>query len=263
MEKKPLVGISTNEIVNFNGRQISHSTGQRYVNAVMRFSTVIPILIPSFLSKYDIETLINKLDGVVLTGGRANIEPKHYDGKKFPPDEPIDPGRDNVVLEIIPKCIEMGVPIFGICRGIQEINVALGGTIYYRVHQVEGMKDHRMPRGDDVTIKEIFALRHNINFTEDNSYFKKLTGKDRFKVNSLHGQGINKLGNNLKIEALSEDNLIEAISIESHPSFGIAVQWHAEFEPEKQENYLNKKLFEEFGKACRNFCDKKSNSIRS
>ena len=129
--KKPLVGISTNEIVNFNGRQISHSTGLRYVNAVMRFSNVIPILIPSFLSKRDIETLLNKLDGVVLTGGRANIEPKHYDGKNFPPDELIDPGRDDVVLEIIPQCIDMGVPIFGICRGIQEINVALGGTIYY------------------------------------------------------------------------------------------------------------------------------------
>ena len=96
--KKPLVGISTNEIVNFNGRQISHSTGQRYVNAVMRFSNVIPILIPSFLSKYDIETLINKLDGVVLTGGRANIEPKHYDGKKFPPDEPIDASSVKPVL---------------------------------------------------------------------------------------------------------------------------------------------------------------------
>ena len=250
MKKKPLIGISTNEIINFNGRQVSHSTGQRYVESVMKFSNVIPILIPSFLKKEDIYLLLNQLDGIVLTGGRANIEPHHYNGKEFPPDEPIDPGRDAIVLEIIPKCIDLGVPIFGICRGIQEINVAQGGTIFYRVHEVEGMHDHRMPRGEEVTIKEIFTLRHEIFYTDNDSYFKKLTNTNSFKVNSLHGQGIKKLGKNLKIEAYSDDNLIEAISIENHPSFGVAVQWHAEFEPDKTENFLNKKLFEEFGNAC-------------
>ena len=253
MKKKPIIGISTNEILNFNGRQISHSTGQRYVESVMKFSNVIPILIPSFLSKDDIDVLINQLDGIVLTGGRANIEPHHYKGKKFPPDEPVDPARDEIVLKIIPKCIDQGIPIFGICRGIQEINVALGGTIFYRVHEVKGMQDHRMPRGDDVSIKEIFRLRHDIYYTKNDSYFKKLTNTDSFKVNSLHGQGIEKLGKNLKIEAYSDDSLIEAVSIENHPSFGVGVQWHAEFEPHKNQNFLNKKLFEEFGKACREY----------
>ena len=249
MNKKPIIGISTNEIINFNGRQISHSTGQRYVESVMKFSNVIPILIPSFLNQEDIKILISQLDGILLTGGRANIEPQHYNGNKFPNDEPIDPGRDAVVLEIIPKCINLGVPIFGICRGIQEINVALGGTIFYRVHQVEGMNDHRMPKGDNVSVKEIFSLKHNIDYTE-NSYFRKLTNSNNFKVNSLHGQGINKLGKHLKVEAYSDDNLVEAISIENHSSFAVAVQWHAEYQPEKNENLLNKRLFEEFGKAC-------------
>ena len=192
--------------------------------------------------------------GVVLTGGRANIEPKHYDGKNFPPDEPIDPGRDDVVLEIIPQCIDMGVPIFGICRGIQEINVALGGTIYYRVHQIEGMDDHRMPRGDDVTVEQVFKLKHRIDFVK-NGYFSKLLKKDSCLVNSLHGQAIDIIANNLKIEALSDDGIIEAVSIPDHPSFAVGVQWHAEYEPEKNE--LNRCLFAEFGSACSIYSKKK------
>ena len=255
MSIKPIVGIATNEIINFNGRQRSHSTGKRYVASVMNFSGVIPILIHACIEKDDLEFLLDKIHGVVLTGGRANVEPHHYDGVEFPEDEPVDPDRDRVVLDIIPKCVDRTMPIFGICRGIQEINVSFGGTLFYRVHQVEGKKDHRMPSSQDAPIEQIFKPRHEIDFTK-NGIFQHLVGGKKFVVNSLHGQGIDKLGKGLDVEAYSNDGLIEAISIKGYPSFGVGVQWHAEFHPERQENLLNKKLFELFGNACSDYANK-------
>ena len=149
MAIRPIVGIITNETIGFNGRQISHSTGKRYVDAVMRFAKVVPILIPTCISDYDLGALLDTIDGLVLTGGRANIEPKHYGGRDFPADEFIDPDRDRLVLDIIPRCVKREMPIFGICRGIQEMNVVYGGTLFYRVHQESGKNDHRMPRDED------------------------------------------------------------------------------------------------------------------
>ena len=251
---KPIIGISTNEITNFGGRQISHSTGLRYVNAVAKFTNGIPILIPSYIKNDDLDQLLKKLDGIVLTGGRANVEPHHYGGDPFPPDEPIDVGRDEIVLQLIPKCTNLGIPIFGICRGIQEMNVAYGGTLHYRVHLLPNKNDHRMPRGDDVSVKEIFILKHRIDFVE-NGYFTKLINKTNCLVNSLHGQAIDKIADSLKIEAFSDDGIIEAITIPDHPSFAVGVQWHAEYEPENHD--LNKCLFKEFGTACLEFSRKK------
>ena len=252
MKIKPIVGIITSETVGFNGRQLSHSTGKRYVDSVMNFSKVIPILIPACIGKNDLRTLLATIDGVVLTGGRANIEPQHYGGREFPIDEPIDPDRDKVVLDIIPECLKREMPIFGICRGIQEINVACGGTLFYRVHHENGKNDHRMPQNDDAAIEDIFKPKHEIRFTENN-LFTTFLEKDRFTVNSLHGQGIDKLGRGLTVEAYSEDGLIEAISITDYKAFGVGVQWHAEFHPEREENKLNKILLKKFGESCMAF----------
>ena len=155
---------------------------------------------------------------------------------------------------MIPKCVRLGIPIFGICRGIQEMNVAYGGTLHYPVHLLDDKNDHRMPRGDDVTVKQIFKLKHRIDFVK-NGYFSKLLKKDSCLVNSLHGQAIDIIANNLKIEALSDDGIIEAVSIPDHPSFAVGVQWHAEYEPEKNE--LNRCLFAEFGSACSIYSKKK------
>ena len=246
---KPIVAIATNETIGFNGRQVLYSTGKRYAYSIMKFSDVLPILLPSCIDKHDLDNLIDKIHGIVLTGGRANVEPHHYSGLKFPKDEPIDPERDEIVLDLIPKCINRGMPIFGICRGIQEMNVACGGSLYYRVHSQSGKMDHRMPQNADASVEEIFKPKHIVKFT-DNSIFNDLVGGKSFVVNSLHGQGIKDLGKNLKVEAYSDDGLIEAISIENYSSFGVGVQWHVEFCPEREENVLNKKLFESFGQAC-------------
>ncbi|MEL0042618.1 MAG: gamma-glutamyl-gamma-aminobutyrate hydrolase family protein, partial [Candidatus Puniceispirillum sp.] len=119
MTCKPIIGISTNETVGFNGRQLSYSTGKRYANAVMQFADAIPVLVPSCIDSSDLDTVLGSLHGLVLTGGRANVEPHHFNGPTFPEDEPIDPERDRVALDLIPACVEKGIPIFGICRGIQ------------------------------------------------------------------------------------------------------------------------------------------------
>ncbi|MDC0649699.1 gamma-glutamyl-gamma-aminobutyrate hydrolase family protein [Alphaproteobacteria bacterium] len=257
MGSKPIVGIITNEAVGFNGRQRLHSAGKRYVDAVMNFANVVPILIPACIKKSDVGPLLDMLDGVVLTGGRANIEPHNYGGQAFPDDEVIDPDRDKTVLGIIPECVQRHIPIFGICRGIQEINVAYGGTIFYRVHQQNDKEDHRMPQNDDASLEEIFKPRHQVMFTE-NSLFKEFLEQDTFRVNSLHGQGIDQLGAGLTAEAYSPDGLIEAISISDYKSFAVAIQWHAEFHPERDENYLNKLLFQKFGDSCQQFHAAKS-----
>ena len=135
---------------------------------------------------------------------------------------------------------------------IQEIHFACGGTLFYRVHHEIGKNDHRMPQNDDAALDDIFKPKHEISFTEHN-FFRTLLKKDRFTVNSLHGQGIDKLGGGLTVEAYSEDGLIEAISVTDYKAFGVGIQWHAEFHPEKEENKLNKILFKKFGESCMAF----------
>ena len=231
-----------------------HSTGRRYIESLVNYADCFAVQIPSMGEYYNYDELIKNLDGIMLTGGRANIEPRHYGGDSFPSDEIIDPDRDTTVLNLIPACIKAGKPILGICRGLQEINVAFGGTIHYRVHLLPGKNDHRMPQNLDFLTEEIFALRHTVKFTPD-GYFHSLMGQDTYMVNSLHGQGIDKLGNGLTVEGISDDGVIEAIRITDHPSFGIGVQWHAEFMPDLSENSLSRRLFEEFGKAAKTFID--------
>ena len=237
-----------------------HSVGQRYVNAVMEFSDVIPTLIPTCLSKRDLRDYISNIDGVLLTGGRANIEPHHFGGKEFPKDEIIDPARDYTALNLIKECTKLRMPIFGICRGIQEINVAYGGTLIYRVHECNGKKDHRMPQNDDASVEEIFRPRHVVKFPRQ-GLLENFTGESQVVVNSLHGQGIDRLGDGLNLEATSEDGLVEALSVTGYETFGIGIQWHAEFHPERPENYINRVLFKRFGVSCREFQSKRLRTI--
>ena len=183
----------------------------------------MPFIIPAMGEKLDIQATVDSIDGLLLTGGRANVEPHHYGGPPFPDDEPIDPARDGVVLPLVRACIEQEVPIFGICRGIQEMNVALGGSLHYRVHLLPGKDDHRMPRHPDVTMEEVFKLRHNIALT-DGGLFAELTGKSKLMVNSLHGQGIDRLADDFVLEAITEDGVIEGIRLANDPTFTVGVQ---------------------------------------
>ena len=245
---KPLVCVSASLAPVFDARYIAHVTGEKNIDAVQRFADCVPVILPALGTRLEMESFLRHIDGVVLTGARANVEPHHFGGEPFPDDEPIDPARDATVIPLIQAAVAAKVPVFGICRGIQEINVALGGSLHYRLHTLPDTDDHRMPRHDDVTIEEIFELRHSISLTPG-GYLQKLAGCEEVMVNSLHGQGIDRIADCLQVEATSPDGVIEAVAAKDQSSFTVGVQWHAEWKPEEHD--LSRQLFEEFGEAAR------------
>jgi len=245
---KPLVGIPVSIHRPPENRLNIHGSSENYIRAVADAAQAVPVLIPAMAEKTDFSSLIEHLDGLFLTGGRANVEPHHFGGPPFPDNEMRDPARDNTVLPLIRACIDAGVPVFGSCRGIQEINVALGGSLHYRVHQIPGMMDHRMAHDRKETIEERFRLRHALKLTPG-SYLESLAGAAEVMVNSLHGQGIDRLADGLVIEGVSPDGLIEAVRLQGARAFTVGVQWHVEWRP--AEHPLGKALFEEFGEAAR------------
>ena len=244
----PLVCVSASVMELENRRHLVHGTGAKNIDAVERFAGCVPVMLPALGERLDVESFVERIDGLVLTGGRANVEPRHYDGPPFPDDEPIDPERDATALAMVRACIAAQVPVFGICRGIQEMNVALGGSLHYRLHLLEDKDDHRMPRHDDVTVEEIFRLRHPVRLARG-GLFERLAGASEVMVNSLPGQGIDKLADALEVEAITPDGVIEGVRLEDDRTFTVGVQWHAEWKPEEHD--LSRKLFEEFGRAAR------------
>lgn len=245
---RPLICVSANAIEAAHRRHLVHATGERNVHSLVRMVDCIPLLLPPVGAAMDIGELLSRVDGVVLTGGRSNVEPHHYGGPPFPPDEIVDPARDTLVLPLVRACIAARVPVFGICRGIQEINVALGGSLHYRIHQLSGKNDHRRPQHDDVTPEEVYRLNHVVKLTAG-GLFQSLTGCDEMMVNSLHGQGVDRLGEGLVVEATSPDGVIEGLRYEDDTQFIVGVQWHAEWQPE--EHPLSAALYTAFGKAAR------------
>jgi len=241
------VGVSASVLELENRRHRVHGTGAKNVDAVERCAGCVPVMLPPLGERLDIESFVERIDGLVLTGGRANVEPHHYEGPPFPDDEPIDPERDATVLAMVRACVAAEVPVFGICRGIQEMNVALGGSLHYRLHLLDDKDDHRMPRHDDVTVEEIFRLRHPVRLSPG-GLFERLAGASEVMVNSLHGQGIDVLADALEIEAVAPDGVIEGLRLKDDRTFTVGVQWHAEWKPEEHE--LSRKLFEEFGRAA-------------
>ena len=245
---KPLVCVPASHIeVRPEGYRV-HATGSNCVESVEQFSECVPIILPALADRIEVESFAARIDGLLLTGGRANIEPHHYGGDPFPDDEFVDPGRDNTVLPLVRACVDAEVPVFGICRGIQELNVALGGTLHYRVHQVPGMDDHRMPQRENLTAEEVFELRHAVHLTRGGT-FEALVGRSQVMVNSLHGQGIDRLSERLEVEARSPDGVIEGVRLRDDRAFTVGVQWHAEWKP--AEHTLSLALFREFGAAAR------------
>jgi putative glutamine amidotransferase len=242
---KPVVGITAGTIFLHGHSVPQYGSGDRYIRAVVKGACATPFLIPSLGDVHDFEHVVENIDGLFLPGGRANVEPHHYEGPPFPEDEIRDPRRDATVLPLIRACIDAGVPVFGVCRGHQEINVALGGTLHYRVHLLEGKLDHRMPREGDIEHK--FGLRHPVILTEG-GYFGGLAKETQVMVNSLHGQGVEKLAPGTDIEAVAPDGLIEGFSVSGAKRFAVGVQWHAEWRYD--EHGLATELFREFGEAA-------------
>ena len=223
-----------------------HAVGEKYIAAVTQAADCLPLLIPVLESPLDITEILRRVDGIFFTGSPSNVEPKHYAGPDSVPGTLHDPHRDATTLALIPRAVASGVPVFGVCRGFQEMNVAMGGTLHQRVQEVAGFADHREDK--DQPLEAQYAPVHDV-VLEPGSLLRRLAGTDRVRVNSLHAQGVDRLGPDLAVEARAPDGLIEAFSVRSAPAFALAVQWHPEWQV--MNNEFSKALFAEFGKAAR------------
>ncbi len=244
IEYRPVVGIicSFNDIDGFP----RHMLGDKYPRAVHDVCEAVPVAIPAYGDGYDIDSLLARLDGVVLTGGAANVEPHHYDGGPNRTPDLRDPRRDAVALPLARSAVAAGVPLFGICRGIQEMNVAFGGSLHQILHEVEGRFDHRRER--HLPIEEQLRPRQRVALTPG-ALLADLSATTEQVVNSLHGQGIDRLGERLEVEAVAEDGTIEAVRVRDAETFALGVQWHNEWLVDGHPFYLA--LFREFGRAVR------------
>ena len=247
--RRPVVGIIGNSH-RIENRFAIQAVGERNLRAVAEVSGAVPLMFASIPEITDVDALLDAVDGIVLTGARANVHPTRFNVDPCEKHEPYDIHRDHVALEVAEACVARGVPLFGICRGLQEMNVAFGGSLHPEIRELPGRMNHRMPRLENGEIHPdptvIFADRHEVTLVPDGA-FAKILGCRTIKVNSLHGQGILEPGERVVVEGVAEDGTIEAIRIADAPAFALGVQWHAEYDP--QRNPINRALFQAFGEA--------------
>jgi putative glutamine amidotransferase len=222
-------------------------TGRRNIDAVAGVAECTPLLIPSLPDAVGIDGLLDVLDGVVLTGGRANVHPRHYGEELSERHGEMDEDRDGVALPLVRACVDAGVPILGLCKGIQEMNVAFGGTLHPEVAELPGRHRHRMPKGcRDPAI--VFELRERVRL-RPGGVLATMLGTESIVTNSLHGQAILEPGERVVVEGWAADETIEAVSIAGAASFAIGVQWHAEYNPDVDP--VGRVLFSRLGDAAR------------
>lgn len=242
-EPPPVVGLPC--CTRMAGELNTHWVGEKYIAAVREAAGALPLLIPALGAGGAVDDLIARLDGLLLTGSRSNIEPRHYAGAASEPGTLHDPQRDGMTLPLIRAAIGKGMPVLAICRGIQELNVALGGTLHQRVHALEGRLDHRAPEGD--VARRYAHTAHAVRLTPG-GVLAQLAEAPELIVNSLHAQGIDQLAPPLVIEAAAPDGQIEGVR-HKDAGFVLGVQWHPEYRV--MENPFSRRLFAAFGAACR------------
>jgi putative glutamine amidotransferase len=243
--KRPLIGIPADRRVL--GPQAYHLAGEKYVVAALDAAGAIPVIVPALGRELNYDGLLDSLHGLLFTGSPSNVEPHHYRGDPSAAGTLHDPHRDQTTLPLIPRAVEAGVPVFGICRGFQEMNVAFGGTLWQRLHEVPGLDDHREDKEDP--FEQQYAEAHDVTLEPGGVLQRLAGGAERLQVNSLHSQGVRELGPGLTVEARAKDGVIEAFRVTAARSFALAVQWHPEWQVLK--NKFSTALFAEFGDACR------------
>jgi putative glutamine amidotransferase len=247
--KRPVVGVIGSAHLAEN-RFPAQRVGERNLMAVAEVVGALPLIFAGDPAITAIDDLLDSVDGVLLTGARANVHPEHFGAEEHPSYEPYDRRRDALALQLVRTCVARGVPLFGVCRGFQEMNVAFGGSLHPEIRELPGRLNHRMPRlpnGDihpDLAV--VYGERHDVQLTPG-GVFATLLGRETIRVNSLHGQGILEPGKRIVIEGVAEDGTIEAIRVADASSFALGVQWHAEYDP--QSNPINRALFQAFGAA--------------
>lgn len=241
----PFVGVSACRVAR--GHATAHSVVDKYVDAVVEAAAALPVLIPAIGVALTVDALLDRLDGVLLTGSPSNLDPALYGGGRRPDGDPADPYRDATTLPLIRACIERGVPLLAVCRGIQELNVALGGTLHGRLHELPERIDHRSDK--TLGYAERYRPSHPVTLSPDGLLAELYDGAATIDVNSLHGQGIDRLAPDLVVEAVAADGTIEAVSMPSGRGFVLAVQWHPEWQAASIDQH--RRLFAAFGAACR------------
>jgi putative glutamine amidotransferase len=241
---RPLIGIPADR--RMVGDHAFHMVGEKYARAVMDAAGGVPVLIPSLAEELGFDELLERLDGLVFTGSPSNVEPHRYRGAPSEPGTLHDPARDATTLPLIRKAVGAGVPVLGICRGFQEMNVAFGGTLHQKLHEVPGHFDHRDDTAQPLDVQ--YGPAHEVTL-EPGGMLRSLTDADRIQVNSLHSQGIDRLGAELAVEARAPDGVIEAFRVRDARRFALAVQWHPEWKA--MANPFSRALFAAFGQASR------------
>ena len=248
---RPVVGIPA--CIKPIGVHDYHVVGRKYVDALALAAGCTPLLLPALGDAQDNQQLLSLLDGLLLTGSASNVEPYRYGQTPHSPDMLIDTARDETTLPLIKAALAIGMPVFGICRGFQEVNVAMGGTLHQQVHAVPGRLDHREDDTQPLAVQ--YGPAHPVTL-RDGGYLQDLLGGAKsIQVNSVHGQGIDSLGAGLLAEAIAPDGQIESVRVESAKDFALAVQWHPEWKV--LDNPVSVKLFSAFGEACRRYRDNK------
>jgi putative glutamine amidotransferase len=242
---RPVIGIVA-DVRDIEGMPY-HTAQDKYLTAIWEASGAMPVVLPAFGESLDMAELVRSLDGLLLTGCVSNIEPWRYGGPMDPPAEPYDPARDATVFPLIPMALDAGLPILAVCRGFQELNVALGGTLHPRIHELPGRLDHRAPYGKP--IPELYAPAHSISIVPGSELHRLAEGADETRVNSLHWQGIDRLADRLIAEAKAPDGTIEAVRVRETPNLALGVQWHPEWKV--MDNALSRNLFGTLGDAAR------------
>ena len=248
---KPLIGIVAD--LNRKPKHPVHSVGDKYLDAVTAGASAIAFMLPALIDRpgaafseaADVDAVLDRLDGLFLTGATSNVDPARYGAQLSNPESPADTARDHVSLAMIRGAIARGMPVLGVCRGFQEINVALGGTLHQEVHKVPGLADHRERDDDPLDIQ--YGPSHPIALTHG-GLLAGMAGAPTVQVNSLHGQGVDVLAPGLAVEARAPDGLVEAYR-GTGAGFLLAVQWHPEWR--FRENPLSVKIFAAFGQAAR------------
>jgi putative glutamine amidotransferase len=240
---RPLIGIPADR--RMVGAHPFHMVGEKYARAVLDAAGAAPVLIPALAEELRFDELLERLDGLLFTGSPSNVEPHHYQGPPSAPGTLHDQARDATTLPLIQKAVEEGVPVLGICRGFQEMNVAFGGTLHQKLHEVPGYLDHRDDESQPLEVQ--YGLAHDVTL-EPGGVLRSLASSDRLRVNSLHSQGIERLGEALAVEARAPDGVIEAFRVRAARRFALAVQWHPEWKV--MSNPFSRALFAAFGQAA-------------
>ena len=241
---RPLVGVISDR--RMQGPHPFHMVGEKYLQAIADGADAYPVALPSLAEGFDVLDILDRLDGLFLTGSPSNVEPNHYMGDPSEPGTWHDPERDLTALALIPAAIRVGMPLIAVCRGFQEMNVAFGGTLHQLVHELPQYHIHKENPEDPLDVQ--YGPSHKVEFTPG-GLLQRITGKTAIMVNSLHSQGVDRLGGELEVEAVADDGLIEGFTVKDAPGFALAMQWHPEWRV--LDNPISTKIFRAYGDACR------------